>query len=679
MKASIHGRVSHTNLPKGKALLPLFEAVVNSHQAIEEAGGERHSIRIVAERQGNLDDDKPGPIEAFTITDTGIGFTAANFESFNTVDSLYKATFGGKGLGRFLWLRAFERVEIDSHYREIHTDGLLHRSFNFVESDDEILATPIASDHTTPLTTVRLVGYRQPYLDECPRSLEGIAQRLIGHFLPLFLNPHGPALTLNDRFQEIDLREFYRSNFEALATRHNFAVGGQSFSLSGFRLQGSIADHHELIYGANYREVITERLSRFLPNLKNKLNDPEHGQFVYLAFVQSPFLDTKVNSERTDFSIPREPPAERAASAGEPPPAASDLFADDISLKAIREAAITAVAEDLKPFFDELNTAKEAALTSYIVEYAPQYRVLLKHKADILDQISPMASKNEIEMTLHRQLHKRQVELKQEGIRILAEAENVQDSQGYYTRFRKFVEDENELGKTALAQYIIHRRVILDLLAKALKQDPETAKYALESTVHSLIFPMRSTSNDVPFEQQNLWIIDERLTFHSFLSSDQPLNTLGEIESDSDSRPDIIIFNRPLAFSDEAEPLQSVVVIEFKKPDRTSYRDEDPVTQAYRMIRDIRESKMKDKDGRYIRPANANIPAYCYIICDLTPPVETRIQNMGARRTPDNLGYYGFNEALNAYYEVISYNKLLSDAGKRNRVLFDKMNLPTSH
>jgi hypothetical protein len=676
MKASIHGRVSHTNLPKGKALLPLFEAVVNAHQAIEEAGGRNHSIRIVAERQGNLDDDKPGPIEAFTITDTGIGFTAANFESFNTVDSLYKATVGGKGLGRFLWLRAFQRVEIDSHYHEIHTEGLLHRRFNFIESEDEILATPTASDRNTPLTTVRLVGYRQPYLDECPRSLEGIAQRLVGHFLPLYLNPHGPALALNDRFQEIDLREFYRSNFEAFATRRDFTVAGQSFSLSGFRLQG--ADHHELIYGANYREVITERPSRFLPNLKNKLNDSERGQFVYLAFVQSPFLDTKVNSERTDFSIPREPPADRPVSNGEAPPAASDLFADDISLKAIRDAAIAAITEDLKPFLDELNIAKEAALTSYIAEDAPQYRVLLKHKADILDQISPMASKTEMEMTLHRQLHKRQVELKQEGIRILTEAENVQDPQEYYTRFRKFVEDENELGKTALAQYIIHRRVILDLLAKALKQDPETGKYALERTVHSLIFPMRSTSDDVPFEQQNLWIIDERLTFHSFLSSDQPLNTLGEIDSDSESRPDILVFNRPLAFSDEAEPLQSVVVIEFKKPDRTNYRDEDPVTQAYRMIRDIRESKMKDKGGRYIRPANANIPAYCYIICDLTPPVETRIQNMGARRTPDNLGYYGFNEALNAYYEVISYNKLLSDAGKRNRVLFEKMNLPTS-
>jgi hypothetical protein len=90
---------------------------------------------------------------------------------------------------------------------------------------------------------------------------------------------------------------------------------------------------------------------------------------------------------------------------------------------------------------------------------------------------------------------------------------------------------------------------------------------------------MRTTSDDVPFEQQNLWIIDERLTFHYFLSSDQPLSTIRVIESGSESRPDLLIFNRPLAFTDDTEPLQSMMVIEFKKPDRTSY-DEDPITQV---------------------------------------------------------------------------------------------------
>ena len=55
MKASIAGRVRNTNLPKVKALLPLFEAVMNAFQAIEEAGGKGHVVQIVAERQGSLD------------------------------------------------------------------------------------------------------------------------------------------------------------------------------------------------------------------------------------------------------------------------------------------------------------------------------------------------------------------------------------------------------------------------------------------------------------------------------------------------------------------------------------------------------------------------------------------------------------------------------------------------
>ncbi|KKB07168.1 hypothetical protein VE25_19225 [Devosia geojensis] len=678
MKASIAGRIRNTNLPKTKTLLPLFEAVMNSFQAIEEAGGQGHVIRIIAERQGSLDEGKPGPIEAFTVIDSGIGFTDANFDSFETVDSPYKATRGGKGLGRFLWLKAFSRVEVESHFRVPDTDGLLCRKFSFVASDEDLPRKALPSDRQKPETSVRLVGYRTPYVDECPRQLDIIAQRLIGHFLPLFLDPDGPALTLSDSADTIDLREFFRDNFQTFATKRSFSVGGHSFTLSGFRLRGALADHHELVYAAHFREVITERLAKFLSNLKNKLNDPGNTSFYYLAFVQGQFLDDKVNSERTDFSIPREAAASDRDAGSSAEDAPSELFADEISLKAIRDGALAAVTEDLKSFLDAINTQKEAALTSYIAEDGPQYRVLMKYKGEFIDDIPPQASKTEMEMALHRQLYQRQVRLKQEGARILSEPAAADNTQEYYARLQKFVEDENEIGKTSLAQYIVHRRVILELLEKYLTQDPDTGDYGLEKTVHSLVFPMRATSDDVPFEQQNLWIIDERLTFHSFLSSDVRLDQVQPLETDSLSRPDLLIFNHPLAFSEDAEPLQSMVVIEFKKPDRTAYQDEDPVTQVYRMVREIRESKKKDRQGRYIRPANQNIPAYCYVICDLTPPVEIRIQNMGARRTPDNLGYYGFNETLNAYYEVISYTKLLSDAQKRNRVLFEKLNLPTT-
>ena len=254
MKASIAGRIRNTNLPKAKALLPLFEAIINAFQAIEEAGGKGHYIRIAAERQGNLDDGKPGPVEGFTVTDSGIGFTDNNFDSFETVNSPYKARWGGKGLGRFLWLKAFARVEIESHFRAGGVAGLVCRKSSFVANEEELPRAVVPSDRKAPETSVRLVGYRTPYMDECPRPLDIIAQPLIGHFLPLFLDPNGPALSLADADGKIDLRAFFRENFQIFATERSFSVGHQQFTLSGFRLRGALADHHELVYAADFRE-----------------------------------------------------------------------------------------------------------------------------------------------------------------------------------------------------------------------------------------------------------------------------------------------------------------------------------------------------------------------------------------------------------------------------------------
>ncbi|MBX9947024.1 MAG: ATP-binding protein [Reyranella sp.] len=214
MKGSIVGRVRNTTLPRAKALLPLFEAVMNAFQAIEEGGGGTHSIRIRVERQGDLANEKTGDIEAFTVTDTGCGFTDANYSSFDTIDSSYKAHRGGKGLGRFVWLKAFQRVEIDSHFRQLDGSTLARRTFAFLNSDDEQPCTPIPSDQQAPITVVRLIGFREPYRSECPKNLATIAQRVVGHFLPLFLDPKGPEFSLSDSFEEINLRDFYRTNFE---------------------------------------------------------------------------------------------------------------------------------------------------------------------------------------------------------------------------------------------------------------------------------------------------------------------------------------------------------------------------------------------------------------------------------------------------------------------------------
>lgn len=59
-----------------------------------------------------------------------------------------------------------------------------------------------------------------------------------------------------------------------------------------------------------------------------------------------------------------------------------------------------------------------------------------------------------------------------------------------------------------------------------------------------------------------------------------------------------MIFDRALSFAENEDVLNSLVIVEFKKPDRSEYRKEDPVDQVYRLIREIKGGHFKDKHGR---------------------------------------------------------------------------------
>jgi hypothetical protein len=48
-----------------------------------------------------------------------------------------------------------------------------------------------------------------------------------------------------------------------------------------------------------------------------------------------------------------------------------------------------------------------------------------------------------------------------------------------------------------------------------------------------MIFPMGVTSKDIFLDQQNLWLIDERLCFHTLLTSDKKLNQVPGLENTS--------------------------------------------------------------------------------------------------------------------------------------------------
>ena len=155
----------------------------------------------------------------------------------------------------------------------------------------------------------------------------------------------------------------------------------------------------------------------------------------------------------------------------------------------------------------------------------------------------------------------------------------------------------------------------------------ENDKYKKEDIIHSLICPMQHTSDNIPFNEMNLWIIDEKLSYHKFLASDTKLKSIPVINSKSEDRVDIAIFDQAISYSSEKDHFNSISIIELKRPGRNDYsaggKDRDPIEQVLRYVKQIREGKATLANGRDFGNVE-NTPFYCYIVADLTSTLRDR-------------------------------------------------------
>jgi len=81
---------------------------------------------------------------------------------------------------------------------------------------------------------------------------------------------------------------------------------------------------------------------------------------------------------------------------------------------------------------------------------------------------------------------------------------------------------------------------------------------------------------------------------------------------------------------------------------------------------------VKDIDGRLINPEGLRFIGY--LIADLTPSLRKHV-SMRYHKMTDNEGYFSPLADGKGYVEIISYDKILNDAKRRNRVLFEKLGL----
>lgn len=669
LQTNLRGRLRNTFLPKSHGLMPVFEAVVNSIHSIEEMNGAaegRIVLQVNRATQGNLDFDakSQSAIVGFTIIDNGCGFNDDNFKSFETLDSDHKIDKGCRGVGRLMWLKVFKQVEVESHFFD--SDGeLKKRLFRFDGKSGvhgEKILDPTSSN---PGTVIRLIDFDESFRKQVPSKGHSIANQLLEHVLWYFVRQgSAPNIILEDSDENFDLDSLLEGHMHASAFIETITIRECQFDLTHIKFRASVNKKHQLALCAANRLVKEESIQGKIPGLYGKISD-NSGEFTYTCYVSCEYLNQHVRSERTSFDIAED---------------VEDML-NEVSLKDIREAVLARTKFYLQDVLAETTSAGRKRVDDFINNHAPRYRPIVNHVPEELLIVDPEKSDKELELHLHSQWYEVERQLVNEGHDIL-KPQNKEQVEQYKERLNEYLSKAEDLKKSDLANYVSHRKVIIDLLQKSIER-LEDGKYAREDMIHELIMPMRKDSNEVFLEACNLWLIDERLAFHNYLASDKTLLSMPITGAESTKEPDILsfrLFDNPLLVNDQNTPyLASITVVEIKRPMRNDMqegKDKDPIDQALGYLERIREGGVKTKSGRPI-PGGKDIPGYCYVLCDLTKTMHRRCRRANLRITSDGMGYFGYNEPAHSYIEVISFDQLVKSAKERNRAFFDKLGLPS--
>lgn len=682
IQTNLQGRLRNTPLPLTSGLMPLFEAVVNSIHAIEEAGISATDglIRIKinrapAQTKLALEEDKKrrgpepqGDILGFTVADNGIGFNDENIAAFKTLDTDHKANKGCRGIGRLLWLKAFEKVEISSRFVGADT-RLMRRTFAFDAKSgiqrENIVEAP--SEKQTG-ATVSLINFDKKYQRYAYKSAEAIANAIFEHCLWYFVRTGGTStIIVEDEDESIDLDDVFDGHMHSSAVSEEVTVKGEPFELLHIKLRSGSSSTHAIAFCADNRLVLQEKLSGKLPGLHGKLTD-SNGDFVYVCYVSGNVLNESARPERTGFDL--------AGDIGE-------LFSNtEIGWNDIRAAVAERASAHLASYLEVVKQKARDRVQVFVSTQAPRYRPIVARIPEESLYVDPDISDKELDLTLHKHLAEIEGQMLAAGHDLMKVRED-ESSSDYQARLNAYLKTAEDIKKSDLANYVMHRKVILDVLESAIQKKPD-GRYAREDVIHSLIMPMRTDSTEVLLDNCNLWLVDERLAFHDYLASDKPLASMPVTGSSEGKEPDIMalnIFDNPMVVAEgPSMPMASIVVVEIKRPMRNDARAgelDDPIEQALGYLERIREGKVTTANGRPI-PRSADIPGFCYVICDITPSIEKRCVMHDLTRTSDGLGFFTFKQNFKAYVEVISFDRLINMAKERNRMFFDKLGLPAN-
>lgn len=664
-------------LPSSKVLYPLFEAISNSIDSIEERNQDSGKIVITLERQKQdlLFEDQESreslPIENIIIEDNGNGFNNTNYDAFSELSTIRKKNKGGKGIGRVIWLIAFEYVEITSVFQ--NGDGQKgYRWFSFNSDSEPFVLLQKQEENTdeTINTKVKLINMKPQYREIMPKKRSVIAEEIITHFLPYFMVSIMPSIILREEeSDDIDLWLMFESYIKEKGQNETLYISNQEFNIYHTKAKYSSQrnKNHRVFYVANGRVVETRSLSsEKILNLPTKLQI-DGDDYIYVGYVESPYLDQNVNTSRYKFDFP-------------------ETLADDpllglIPWDKIEENVGESISNYLGEYLEKTRIEKDEKIREFINSKAPNYSYIYSHHQDLIDKIPLRSVEKGIIGTELNKIHiTLRSNLAEEVEKVISIPDNeIGASDEYKKRVQDLLERIDPTGKADLAEYIIHRKTVLQLFEKALKIQDD-GKFVKEDVIHKFIFPIKKSSDDISYQQHNLWILDERLAYNTYIASDKPFGQIPGFENlpaeERRKRTDIYAYTYSTIEPDNTtSPYKSLDIFEFKRPMRDDYQsDENPYSQIKEYLEIIRSGRATTKDQRTFRVIDGGL-IYCHIICDFTPRLITRLNSDDFNQVGNYDWFIYYHRQFNALIEVKSFDFVLETATKRNKILFDKLGL----
>ena len=117
------------------------------------------------------------------------------------------------------------------------------------------------------------------------------------------------------------------------------------------------------------------------------------------------------------------------------------------------------------------------------------------------------------------------------------------------------------------------------------------------------------------------------------------------------------------------------MLVEFKRPGRDDYvfgkEGNDPIKQIHDTVEYIREKKSFITTSKKTIDIPVATPITAIIVADLRPSLRSVARRYDFEESWDKRGLFKYHDDFDVFVEILGFDKLISDAEKRNAAFFE--------